>query len=415
MQKNRRANLVLLAGIVFLLSVGVLYAWSVLKIELMIPIEDGGWGWESKEAGLPYTFALICFALSILIGGRIQDRIGPRRVVTAGGVFVGLGLILSGLAGNSVAGVTLCFGLLVGTGIGLGYGSVLPSALKWFHASKRGFVSGLIVGGYGLAPVHIAPLMNSLLSNFDIEKALICLGAASMLITVPMAQLICNPPEGYVPPPPRKARQSAGERIVPHASPDVPWNEMLKTRQFYLLFVMFLTAASVGFMIIGNLTKIARMQIGVDDTAFLALLVSFLAAANTGGRVLGGLLSDRIGRVNALYVVFALQSLNMVGFVFYQSLPALMVGIFVVGFCFGTLFSVLPAVTADLYGLRYCGTNYGVVNLAGGIAGAVVPVTADFIYDAHGNYEMAYILAAIMMALLLGVNYMFKRAIDRRG
>jgi MFS family permease len=105
----------------------------------------------------------------------------------------------------------------------------------------------------------------------------------------------------------------------------------------------------------------------------------------------------------------------MVGFMYYGSLEALIVGIIVVGFSYGAVFSVFPSTTADIYGLKNYGTNYGVVYLAWGVAGAAAPIAADFIYDAHKNFEMAYMISAIMMAVLLGVNFAFKKAIERRA
>jgi MFS family permease len=406
MENHKRGNLVLLAGILFNLSIGVLYAWSVLKTKLTASVSDGGWGWSSTEAGLPYTIAIVFFAIGLLIGGRIQDKIGPRWVVTTGGALIGLGMILSGYVGNSVLGITVCFGFITGTGIGLGYGCVSPPALKWFHPSKKGLVSGLIVGGFGIAPVYFAPTMNTLLNNFGIEKALLFMGIAVAAISIPIAQLIKNPPAGYTPPAPANLKQT----VAAKNSVDVTWREMIKTKQFYLLFIMFLLSSSVGLMIIGNMSKIAKTQIGISDTALLAILVSFLAITNTAGRVLGGLMSDKIGRVNALFVVFTLQSLNMVCFTFYQNLPMLAIGIILVGFSYGTLLSVFPSITADLYGLKNYGTNYGVLYLGWGLAGVVAPVAADIIFDINGNFHQAYIIAAIIMALMICVNVLFKKA-----
>jgi len=406
MENHKRGNLVLLAGVLFNLSIGVLYAWSVLKTKLTASVSDGGWGWSSTEAGLPYTIAIVFFAIGLLIGGRIQDKIGPRWVVTTGGALIALGMILSGYVGNSVIGITICFGFITGTGIGLGYGCVSPPALKWFHPSKKGLVSGLIVGGFGIAPVYFAPTMNVLLNNFGIEKSLLFMGIAVAAISIPIAQLIKNPPAGYTPPTPEHLKQV----VVTKPTVDVTWREMIKTKQFYLLFIMFLLSSSVGLMIIGNMSKIANTQIGITDTALLAILVSFLAITNTAGRVIGGIMSDKIGCVNALFVVFALQALNMVCFVFYQSLPALIIGIILVGFSYGTLLSVFPSMTAGLYGLKNYGTNYGVLYLAWGLAGVVAPMAADIIFDTSGNFHAAYILAAVMMALMLCVNVLFKKA-----
>ncbi|MDR0246894.1 MAG: OFA family MFS transporter [Burkholderiales bacterium] len=407
-EKRKKANVVLLAGVFFNLAIGVLYAWSVLKTKMTASVANGGWEWTSSEAGLPYTFAIVCFALGLLIGGKVQDKIGPRWVVTAGGAFVGLGLILSGLVGNSPMGIAVCFGVASGLGIGLGYGCVFPPALKWFHPSKKGIVSGLIAGGFGLAAMYFAPLTTMLLNHFGIEKTLMFLGVGIFIVSTCIAQLIKNPPEGYAPAAPGNLKESAAKSSV---AVDATTKEMLKTKRFYLMFVMFLLSASIGLMVIGNITKIASSQLQITDTAILAMLVSFLAFTNTFGRVLGGLMSDKIGRVNALFVVSVLQLLNMVGFIYYQNMAALAVGIVLVGFCYGTLLSVFPALTADQYGLKNYGGNYGVLFLSWGLSGVVAPLMTDYIYDTTGKFITAYIICAGMMAVVIFANYLLKKDI----
>jgi len=402
---RKKATMVLLAGIIFNLSIGVLYAWSVIKTKLTSDLSSGGFEWTSKEAGLPYTVAIVFFALGLLIGGRIQDKIGPRLVVTIGGALTGLGLILSSFVGNNVVGITICFGIITGLGIGFGYGSVTPPALKWFHPSKKGLISGLIVGGFGIAAVYFAPLANALLNNFGIEKTFMYLGIIVMVFSIPIAQLVQNPPADYMPATPKNFKESTTSSAI---TGDMTWTEMLKTKRFYLLFVMFLISSSVGLMIIGNISKIANIQIGISDTALLALLVSFLAITNTLGRVLGGLMSDKIGAINALFVVFTLQVINMVGFLFYDNLFMLIIGIILVGFNYGTLLSVFPSITATQYGLKNYGMNYGILYLGWGLAGVVAPMTADFIYDSAGNFDNAYIISAVMMGAMVIVNMMLR-------
>jgi len=399
---QKKANIVLLACILFNLSIGVLYAWSIIKAKLMEPLGDGGWGWTSLQAGLPYTIAIVSFAIALFVGGRIQDKIGPRPVVTAGGALTGIGMILSGLVGNSVTGLTICFGVISGIGAGLGYGCATPPALKWFHSSKKGLVSGLIVGGFGITAVYFAPLTGGLLNVFSIQTTFICLGIAVAVVSVSIAQLIQNPPAGYIPAAPQNMKQSAAQST---ASVDFTWQEMFKTKCFRLLFVMYLLSSSVGLMIIGNIAKIAQTQIGIANTAFI---VSFLAITNTSGRILGGYMSDKIGRINALFIVFALQALNMVCFVFYQSLGALIFGVILVGFNYGTLLSVFPSLTADLYGLKNFGSNYGMIFLAWGLAGVIAPMIADVIYYITGNFNIAYIISAVMLASMVFVNLSLK-------
>jgi len=408
---SSRARIVLLSCILFNATIGVLYAWSVIQRKLVTPLETNGFAWSSSQAGAPFSLAVIVFAAAMLFGGRLQDRIGPRWIVTAGAVFTGLGFILSGLVGNSVVGITLSFGVLSAIGMGFGYACVTPPALKWFHPTQKGLISGLIVGGFGIAAVYYAPLTDGLLNSFGISGTFTVLGAVTLIIGVCLAQFVQNPPSSYVPAAPRGATSSDQK---PNAAPsnDVSWKDILGTRRFLMLFMMFLLASSVGLMVIGNITKIAATQAHISDSTILAFLVSFLAFTNTLGRVAGGQMSDKIGRVNALFVTFILQMLNMAAFAFYRNLPTLILGIIVVGFCFGTLLSVLPAMCADQYGLRNFGMNYGILFLAWGFSGVVAPVFANFMFDTTGNFYTTYIFCALSMAGMIVVNYLLKRDLE---
>ena len=407
---QKTAYIVLAACVLLNLSIGVLYAWSVLTSVMTSPIASDGWGWTSSQAGLPFTVAIIVFATAMLFGGRLQDKIGPGRVAMVGGLLAGSGIILSGLVGNNVTGIVLSFGVLAGTGMGFGYGSVTPPALKWFHPGKKGLISGLVVAGFGLSAVYFGPLTSTLLGRFGIQTTLLIIGVGVLLLSVTASLFIKNPPPGYIPPVPANLKQSAA-KIAP--AMDFARSEMLKTKRFYLMFIMFLLTASVGLMFIGNMTKIAQTQAGITTATVLAMLVSFLAIMNTVGRVIGGMISDKIGRIKTLYMVFILQMLNMGAFMFYQNLPMLIIGIIGVGFCFGTLLSVFPALTADQYGLKNIGANYGIMFMAWGFAGVVAPVIANYLYDIYGNFNTAYIICAVMMAAMIFVNFLLQKDIAR--
>lgn len=401
---GKKANFILFAGILFNLAIGVLYSWSVVKSRLTAPIAEGGFEWTSSQAGMPYTIAIVFFAFGVLLGGRIQDKIGPRKVVTVGGILVGAGLMLSSVVGNSVLGISLTYGVLTGLGIGLGYGCVSPCALKWFHPSKKGMVSGLIVGGFGLAAVYLAPVTESLLNNFGISQTFLILGGATTVISVILAQFINNPKSGYVPEIPKNFVPNPGSAGMV----DVEWKAMLKTKEFYILFIMFALSSSVGLMIIGNISKIAKIQDPANAVAYAALLVSLLAVFNTGGRVIGGILSDKIGRVNTLLVVFAIQGINMVLFSLFNSFALLVLGALLVGFAYGTLLSVFPSMTADLYGLKNYGTNYGIMYLAWGLSGVIAPVMADYVYDLKESFSLAYLICAGILVLCLVLGFTLK-------
>ena len=296
MSKLNKGLQVLVAGTCINLTIGVLYAWSVIKKALV-----NDWGWTNTDASMPYNVAIVVWAVALLIAGALQDRIGPKKVITLGVVLVGLGMILSSMIPqDSVLGLTVAFGGVVGTGIGFAYACVTPAAMKWFHSSKKGMVSGITVGGFGLAAVYLAPLCTGLIDGFGISQSFMILGSAVLVIGLPLTRVISNPPEGYVAPAPAAAASASAPKASGH---NMTWREMMKTRQFYFLWIMFVFSSSAGVMIIGNLASIATDQAGILNPAYL---VSILAISNASGRVGGGILSDRIGRTNTMLLAFAL-------------------------------------------------------------------------------------------------------------
>ena len=403
---QRQGSIVLIACILFNLIIQVLYVWSLLKVEMMSE-GSGGWGWTSQQAGLPYTLVLIFFAVGVLIGGRIQDKIGPRWVATAGGIMVGLGMVISGLVGENPVGVAIAFGVITGLGIGFGYGSVLPASLKWFHPSKKGLIGGLVLGGFGLATIHYAFTTSALLDTFGVERTMLYIGIAVAVLSALVAQFVKNPPPGYVPAVPESIKDSA---TTMKAAIDFKWREMIKTKRFYYMFILFIFSASIGLMILGNQAKIASLQAGITNPVFL---MSIVAVMNALGRIIGGSLSDKIGRNNTLFIAIILQMLNMIGFIFYNNPVTITLGFILVGICFGTFLAVFPALTADQYGLKNYGVNYGIVYLAYGFAGVVAPVIADYFFDLAGTFTTTYIICAAMMVFMVGLNFMLKREINK--
>jgi len=408
-----QAKRVLIACVMFNVFLGVLYAWSVLRANFTAPVADGGWGWTSSQAGLPFSLAIGCFAVTMMIAGRVQDKIGPRWVLRAGGTLCGLGLILGGLIGNNPLGIAIAFGVIAGMGGGAGYAGATPPALKWFHPSKKGTIAGLTVGGFGLSAVYYSPLVGTLLERFGPERAMMIVGVGILVLTLLCAQFVKNPPQGYLPAVPANFDESKATAAKAPAA-DFKWNEMMKTGLFWMIFIMFVASASVGLMVIGNVTSIARSQMGITDGGIFAMLAALLAFVNTFGRVIGGIISDKIGRTNTLYLGLVLQTITMVGFLFFNSLPTLILGVVVIGTCFGAFLSVYPSLTADQFGLKNFGQNYGIMFLAWGVAGIVTPMLANFLYDVNGNFYAAYIICAVMTAVMIIVNFLIKKTIDAR-
>jgi len=391
---KNRALMILLAGVGINLSIGVLYAWSVFKDALVDSL-----GWSATQASTPYSVAIVVFSIATLTAGVLQDKIGPRKVIVTGGFLVGLGMILSGLLTNPTA-MVLTFGVTVGTGIGFAYACVTPAAMKWWHPSKKGLVSGLIVGGFGLGAVYVAPLTKALVNAYDIQTAFMILGVGIIIVSVSLGLTVVNPPKDYVAEGPKDWAPSSA-----NIGAEMTWKEMLKTRQFYFLFSMFALASSAGVMLIGNITKIAELQVGLSGAVYL---VSLLAVANAGGRILGGIFSDRVGRVNTLIVVFLLQAVNMWFFTGIGSELMLVGGAIAAAIFYGTLLSVFPSLTADYFGLKGYGANYGLVYLGWGLSGALGPIIASLSLDNTGSFNTAYMISAAMLVAAAAIAFFTK-------
>ncbi|PSU67496.1 oxalate:formate antiporter [Photobacterium phosphoreum] len=394
MKKFDRAIQILVAGFCINLCMGILYAWSVFKKALVVDL-----GWSNADASLPYTVAIITFALSLLVAGILQDRMGPRRVLILGTVMIGLGMIVSSFATTPMM-LVLTFGVMTGSGIGFGYACLSPSAMKWFHPSKKGLVNGLIAAGFGLAAVYLAPLTSTLIAEYGINTSFLVLGIAVLVIAVPLAFTINNPPAGYVPEAP------AGYKSTSTKPANINWRGMLKTPQFYSLWVMFAFASAAGLMIIGNITSIAATQANITDAAYLVVI---LAIFNSGGRVAAGILSDKIGGVKTLMIAFVMQGINMVMFATFDSEFTLIIGAAVAGIGYGTLLAVFPSIIADFYGLKNYGANYGVLYTAWGVSGFIGPVVAAFAVDTTGTYTLAYTVCSVMIAVAVVLSVITKK------
>lgn len=397
-QNNSRARLVVASGTAINLCLGVLYAWSVFAKELQDTL-----GFTATETALPYSIAIILFALFMVPAGIMLDRFGPRLLLILSGVLIGLGFAIAGMT-LTVTGFVIGFGVIAGAAMGFGYAAPTPTATKWFKPHLRGTITGIVVSGYGLAAVYVSPLSNYLLGTFGVANAFYYLGAFFAVLIIGLSFVMKSPPADWIPvgddlP---KIKQSKEPSFQNEFTP----REMMKTTSFWSLWVMYAFSASAGLLIIGNVAVIAKNQGGLE-TGFL--FVALLAIGNALGRIVTGIVSDKIGRTNTLILVFILQAINMFAFITYTSELMLTIGAVVTGATFGALLALFPATTWDWFGLKYAGTNYGLIFTAWGVGGLIGPIMAGRIVDATGGYDMAYIISAILLLLAAIMAYFTKQ------
>ncbi len=380
-----------MAGLGINLALGVLYSWSIV-VEGM---KEADWGWSASQYSLPYSVACLVFCLIMVPAGRMQDKLGPRLVATIGGVLVGIGMLLAGSLGNSVVGYVIGFGVLAGAGIGFGYASATPPAVKWFPASKTGLIAGLVVSGFGLASVYTAPLARVLIQSFGINATVIGLGLGFLVIVCGLAQLLRVPPKGYVPPGTVKRAVTAG----PVKREDFSPSEMLKTWQFFALWFMYACGAGAGLMIISIAATLGQ-EVQVATYAVVAL-----AIGNGAGRVIAGAASDKLGRKATLASFLILQALMIAMLSLATPGNPLGTGLVVIVLCavvgmnYGSNLALFPSFTKDYYGLKNFGVNYGLVFTSWGVGGFMLSLAAGWIKDWTDSYAFSYYGAAVLLVL----------------
>ncbi len=398
---------VTLVGMGINLALGVLYSWSV--ISKAVPAD---WGWSEAGRALPYSVACLMFSVAMVPAGRLQDRVGPRVVATVGGLLVGAGMILASLT-SSLSAYIVGFGMLAGAGIGAGYAATTPAAVKWFPAARTGLVTGLVVAGFGLSSVYIAPLANALIQARGVPATMLTFGIGFLVVVVVLAQWLRVPPAGFVP-----AGSAPGAEAAASHQADFTPGEVLRTWQFYVLWFMLACGAGAGLMVISKLVKMVEVQTGIT-LGFL--LVAILALGNGGGRIAGGVLSDRIGRKPALLAAYLSQAVAILLLAAARPDNALGTGVLMaalsalIGANYGANLSLLPSVTKDYYGLRNFGANYGLVFTAWGLGGFTLSLVAGAVFDRTHSFAFAYYGSAVMLVVAAAATLLLKPPSRKRA
>lgn len=370
------------------LIVGFLYSWSVIKKTLVSQLH-----WSNLEASLPFTVAAIAFALTMVFAGRLQDAFGPRIVATVGGLIFGTGILTSGLVSSPLA-IVLTYGVLSGAGIGLCYAATTPPSVKWFPPAKKGLITGIVVSGVGMAAVYTAPLTSWLLTQYGLSTTLLVIGVGSMVLIICFAQFLTNPPVTSASSPLKASAVSSLN--------ESDWRQTIRTATFYKLWFMYAFAASAGMMMISHLATIAKTQAQWENGFYL---VALLALFNTAGRLTAGYLSDRFGYTRTMLIVFCLQTVNMLFFSSYVTPLSLALGTALTGLSYGALFALFPSATADFYGIKNLGVNYGLVFTAWGLAGIIGPLLAGWVVDTTGSYHISYLVCAGLLIVASGLTF----------
>ncbi|MFA6018656.1 MAG: OFA family MFS transporter [Rhodospirillales bacterium] len=404
--------LVVLGAVLVQLSLGAIYAWSVFTPALTKA------GWTKLDTQLVFSIGLAVFALVMVWAGRRIAIWGPRRLAATGGLVLGAGYLLAGLlGGTNFWAVALGVGVVGGAGIGLGYVVPIAVAMRWFP-DKKGMITGIAVAGFGFGAmgwVKLADSWGHLIPSIGLANTFIVYGVAFAALVLTGSLWMVFPPGGWLPQgwtPPPKTESNGGHDFSP--------GEMLKSIQFYLIFITFAFGASAGLMAVG-LMKLYPMEAlqasgySLAEASAIAgtAMAVFFSLANGIGRIAWGMISDRIGRRPAILLMSATQGIIFLAFTQMAGSEVLLyLGAMLIGFNFGGNFALFPTITADTFGTNSVGQNYPYVFLSYGVGGIAGPILGGALGDL-GNFPLAFTICG--SACLLGaVLIFFLRPAKRR-
>ena len=379
----------MLGGLLMTLALGTLYAWSVF----VTPLENE-FGWKRAQTSSVFTFAVIMFAASLLLAGRLQDRFGPFWISLTGSILVSLSFLLFAHT-YSLYSLYFFYGVLGGIGLGFGFGTVVPVMAKWFP-DRTGLAIGLALLGFGGGSAIFGSIANLVLfPRFGWRTSCIVLSGIFLVMTMTAAFLLKNPM------PNRHPTNNFSIHSATTSRHQFTPGEILRTPAFYLLWLGFGLGSTAGLMVISQLIPFANSQ-GVSSATLATLGLVVGAFGNVSGRVLSGWLSDIMGRLNTLRVVIGLSCIAMPALYWVGAhLTALYVLIYFVYFSYGAQASVIPTTVSDFWGTRHAGTNYGSLFTAWGFAGILGPTIGGVLFDRYRNYGVAFYSAAALAAVAL--------------
>lgn len=414
-QKLMNRWIVVIGAVLIQLALGAIYAWSVFTPVL----KADPFNFTATQTQLIFSAGLVTFAVVMIMAGRLQAKHGPRKIALIGGVLLGAGYMAASMMGNSFIGMLVTVGIMGGAGIGLAYVVPIAVGIKWFP-DKKGLISGLAVAGFGFGAtiwVKLAGSWGKLLDNIGIHQTFLIYGIIFLIMVVIGALTMVNPPAGYAPagwtPPESKAGGPSGYSFMP--------KQMLRSPQFYMLWLMFVFGALAGLMVIGiiKLFGIDALQAsGVNAAEASAIagtaMAVFYAIFNGIGRITWGAIADKVSCKKAFMAMFAFQAVMMfIVFSLGGNEYTFYLAAALIGFNFGGNFALFPTATAEYFGNKNVGQNYGYVFSAYGMGGVVGPLMAGYFKDVGGAaagvdaWYPAFIIAgvlcvvAVVLALLL--------------
>lgn len=400
---TKKRWVILIASCLINLCVGSMYAWSSLSAPMATEL-----GVEASAMASVFSTANAVGFITMIIGGLLNDKYGPRWVMFVGGLMFGLGMFTCGFA-KSVGNLTLSYGVILGLGLSLVYGCTISNTIKFFP-DKRGMVGGMTTAFYGISSVIFAPVADALSNAFGARATFKILGIVFLVIICAGSFIMQKCPAGFVP-----TGYVAPVATGKKANDKTP-AEMLKMPIFYVMLLMLTCGGIFGMMTISQAKGIAINMVNAAP-ATATLFVSVLCLFNTAGRLVAGSLSDKLGRINTLTIalVVALVGLAaLLGASLTGAMALFAVGVILIGICFGTFMGVFPGFCTDQFGQKNNTVNYGIMWIGFCLAGIVGPTILTKVHNATGTYTLAFVISLCIAVAGLVLTFVY-RAVAKKN
>jgi OFA family oxalate/formate antiporter-like MFS transporter len=402
--------LLVFAALLLQFAIGAVYAWSTFSHALQTA---PAFKLSKVEASLPFEVAIGMIFIGTFLGGRIQDRRGPRTVALVGGTIYALGVILASFAHDRghLWLLVLGYGVIAGFGLGLAY--IVPIAMlqKWFP-DRRGLITGLAVGGFGFGAVVTSPVAQKLISNNpDVPtRVFLPLGIAYLVLALVGAAFFRNPPAGYAVP----GWEPATSGTVVDSGTNFSQGEALRTPQWYLLTAILTLNVIAGISLISQAAASAT-DIAGYSAAGAATLVGVMGLFNGGGRIIWAAVSDKIGRMPTFATLLGLSGVSLLLLPHAGNAVLFFILVAIVYVCYGGAFGTMPSTAGDFFGVKNAGGIYGLMLIGWSLGGVIGPVIASALIGGDKNYTAAYTTIGIIALAAVVLTFITKLPRTRKS
>ncbi|WP_010136735.1 L-lactate MFS transporter [Ochrovirga pacifica] len=398
-QKIKNRWLIAASAVGIHISIGSVYAYSVMTN----PVKDV-FGVEGSVIKWAFKIAILLLGLSAAFLGRWVEKVGPKISGTTAGLFYGIGVLGAGFAVQleSLTLFYICYGVIGGIGLGLGYITPVSTLVKWFP-DKRGLATGMAIMGFGFAALIFGPVMAKLFESVGVANAFYILGIIYMILILSSARYIERPPEGYVP----NGFKAGAQKHIKQDLSNSSANEALKTSRFYYMWIMMFINISCGIAIISAASPMMQEKLNYTPMQ-AAAVVGFIGVFNGLGRITWSTLSDYLGRANTFIIFFSFQILAFYFLPKIQVETAFLIVLFTVITMYGGGFSTLPAFLGDLFGTKQLGAIHGMVLAAWGLAGVIGPTIYDVVKTKTGSLDTTLVIFSNLFIIALVFSILMK-------